>query len=400
MNEELLNHEHRDLRMTVGPSSTAQQAELQFACVTADGRVKTLWGDNALLLLSSGGEAFAHAPPGAPAPTCQISEFALSRAAPLLAQALRLRNTHADRPAFCRALARRAAAEGDVFPLGYPIRRVYWPASFIAALNGGYAELLDGGRVAVRSVCGAARAVLDGGARARLAVCYPLLLPRLGSVHGAGQYEHVWQTQVFSTRHCPERWAPALALATAVARAAGEGNQPRRGSGRERPDGGRSGGGGGDGLERAARREARCSSDGGVCSGGADRGGDEYNCSPTNQEPFSEEELLAPTEAMTDLPEVIWPAFGAAGRGGGSAGSSASSSGGGGGGRGREVPGGPAGGTSDAAAGLAECFGSFPAGSWWLDASPLLPADLAVTLVWTPEATYLFLQVGAGRGEG
>jgi hypothetical protein len=211
-------------------STTERQPppELQFVCIAADGRLKALWGDNAVLLLSAGGEAFAHAPPRPGArPTRQLSEFALSRAAPQLVQALRFRNLHAAAPAYCSALARRAAADADVFALGYQIRSVYWPESAAVAFDAGLVEFLDGGRVAVRSRCSAARVVLDAATRLRFAVCYPLSLGRRGgststgggsNAGGGGAYgssvedgwQHVWQTQVFSTRQYPELWAPAL----------------------------------------------------------------------------------------------------------------------------------------------------------------------------------------------
>ncbi|GBF96370.1 hypothetical protein Rsub_09169 [Raphidocelis subcapitata] len=479
--------------------------QLCFAALAADGRLKALWDDNTVLLLSSGGEAFATVPPrpGA-APTRQLSEFALSRSAPRLAQALRLRNLHADAPAYCRPLARAAEAAGDVFQLGYPITTVYWPASVGEALRLGLLEVLDAGRVAARSRCGSARVVLDAPARLRFAVCYPLLLRRSsggggpsgggGAGRGAGGrgagVPHVWQTQVFSTRRCPPRWAPALAVVAAAADALAPGGAlaalprplaPGGGEGGEggyaRPEGAVAeaaaaaaaaaaysdgwfdacgggpwdggGGGAGWGSDGGGSRCASPSHCGGL--DGAARRGAWRSPSPGVPEPpgadaagewegGEEDGRLAAAEAMTRLPDVIWPDLGVAAQGGGGGGGvsgrrpssgrgtapAASSSGGnsawfadGAPTSGSDVralalgpdggcaaagawarPSRPAsagaaaggvsgGGVSAAVAGLSECF---PSGSWWFEASPLLPTDLPLTVLWTPEATYTFLQ--------
>ena len=398
--------------------------ELVFAAVAADGRCKLVWRDNAVLALSAGGEAFElaepapalpprsheedtaaqhdrhltpvagaaaaaeqqHKRPAAPPPLRQRSEFALRRAAPRLVAALRLRNLHADVPAYCRPLLRAASAaaaeaasataagsdaaagaaaddaaadeDGDTgtgapFALGYEVTEVYWPASASEAAAEGLVEARAGGRVAVRSTCGAARVVLDAAHRLRFAVCYALSLRRcgddssVGGAHGIGSSGggtggggssggsgvrrlHVWQTSVFSTRRCPPRWAPALAVAEAAADAIFLGS----GSGR----------------------------------------------------------VLSAAEAIMQLPRVIWPDYDAA-----------SSCGGGRGGGG-----------GAAAAALAACApaggGGAGGGSWWLEPSQLLPAGVAIETVWTPAATYALLHVSLvlsfppcrreGEGEG
>ncbi|KAI8464254.1 MAG: hypothetical protein J3K34DRAFT_526346 [Monoraphidium minutum] len=396
----------------------AAPPELQFACIAADGRVKALARDNALLLLSSGGEAFSYTPPpppaadalragDAPAPprrraaARQLSEFALSGAAPLLAEALRLRNLHADRPALAPPLLRASAAGGDAFALGYRVSHVYWPPSAAAALEGGHAEFLDGGRVALRSRCGAARLVLDGGGGGgggggRFAVCYPLLLPRPlpgapGGGGGGGAHTHVWQTQVFSARHFPPRWAPALAVAAAVAAA-----------GVSAGGGGGEGGGGEGLLIAAAGAAAGWRPRGGEAPpaplpAGGGLGDDEENEEEQEAErarwaaaaAAAEGDVhLPPAEALTQLPEAIWPDYSAAA--GGGCGAAA--------GAGAAAAGRQAGGGGGAAAALAECYGSFPDGSWWHEAAPLLPGEPPMEVVWTPEATYVFLQA-AGEVE-
>jgi hypothetical protein len=429
---------------------------LLFAAVARDGRVKALWSDNALLLLSSGGEAFAAAPPpgtssgsGASAPHAppivrQLSEFAISRFAPRLTAALRFRNLHADAPACCAPLAAAAAAAGDAFSLGYAISHVYWPPSAAAALAGGLVEFLDGGRAAVRSRCGAARLVLDAPPRARFAVCYPLLLPcrraggrpgsagsaggggasGSGSGSGSGERTHVWQTQVFSTREFPERWAPGLALALAVADGAsavaagaggsGGGDDAGADARAPAPDGGGGAlaaaaavGAAGAAAGAAAAAAAAASLAAGAAAAAASYCGRGLLAGVNSAAAAPVGRGLAPPsprrggggggggltamEAMTWLPEVIWPDYG----------SSGSSGGGGGGGHTSTalVPGRPGSsvGASAAVAALAECF---PEGSWWFEASPLLPPDLPLSVVWTPEATYILLQVGRLTGRG
>lgn len=145
-----------------------QQPELAWAALVADGRVKTLWSDNSVLLLSAGGEAFAHVPPrpGA-APTRQLAEFALSAFRPQLLAALRLRNLHADAPAWCAPLARAAATDGNTFELAHDLAAVYWPTSAGEALGLGLLDFLDGGRAALRRCCGGGRTWGEGGTAAR-----------------------------------------------------------------------------------------------------------------------------------------------------------------------------------------------------------------------------------------
>ncbi|EFJ41759.1 hypothetical protein VOLCADRAFT_98324 [Volvox carteri f. nagariensis] len=182
--------------------------ELRRICVLDDGRAKAIFSDNTIIVTNSTGSAFIIRTQDGHLMR-QVSEYALTRHCPLLAAVLEFRNMHVDLPCFCKPLA-RVLRSG--FTLGYVIRDATWPTPSHAIAEG-LAQVQPDGKVALSSEDGVAQIVLHRHQR-RFAVCYPLLVAERPQ---EGQYEYVWQTQVFSVASHPPRWRPAVLVALFVA---------------------------------------------------------------------------------------------------------------------------------------------------------------------------------------
>jgi hypothetical protein len=222
-----------------------------------------------------------------------------------------------------------AAQAGGAFTTGYPISSVLWPASLAEAEAKGLLQELDGGQVAVQSADATARIVMDGHAQ-RFAVCYPLLVE---TAPGAGSHTFLWHTQSFTSAACPERWRPAAVVAAAAVRLV----RTRVAAAAATAAAAAAGDGGayGDGAAHA-----HAGASGWTADGGADGG-----------EPLDPDAPL-----FSSLPE-----------------------------RTTALP------VATSRLHDAVCEG-FEEGSWWFEATCLLPPDAIVAIEWAPDATYHFHQ--------
>ncbi|KAJ9534795.1 hypothetical protein QJQ45_017217, partial [Haematococcus lacustris] len=141
-----------------------------------------------------------------------LSEYALSRHAPLLSVALEFRNMHLDQPFLCKPLLRKRASSPDI-SLGYELKELWWPETAEQAMSAGLVQQLEGGRTSVSTSDGSGRVVLHAQLR-RFAVCYPLLV---SYAHQEAKYHYIWHTQVFSLQGYPTRWTQAVRLLLASA---------------------------------------------------------------------------------------------------------------------------------------------------------------------------------------
>ena len=105
---------------------------LQKVCLLADGRVKALYSDGDVIILSRTGAMFAYI--SGDNIVRQTCAFAVSRYTERLCTALAFRNMHLDVVVWCRALERRH--QQDIFKLGYPLSYVRWPESLDQATSG------------------------------------------------------------------------------------------------------------------------------------------------------------------------------------------------------------------------------------------------------------------------
>lgn len=258
----------------------------------------------------------------------QLSEYVLSRFAAAVCGVLDFRNLHLEAPFYCKALL--AAQSAGAFTTGYPISSVLWPATLAEAEAKGLLQELDGGQVAVQSADATARIVMDGHAQ-RFAVCYPLLVE---AAPGAGSHTFLWHTQSFTTAACPERWRPAAVVAAAAvrlfhSRAAAADAGAGAGAG--------DGGAGHDGAAHALPGAGGRSTDGGAEGGG--QPGPDPHAPLFGSLPERTTALPVATSRLHD----------------------------------------------------AVCEG-FEEGSWWFEATCLLPPDAIVAIEWAPDATYHFHQ--------
>jgi hypothetical protein len=193
--------------------STQPLPELYRICILEDCRTKATFSDNTILITNSAGSAFSILTPDGQRKR-QVSEYALARHSSLLAPVLEFRNMHVDLPCFCKPLA-RVLRSG--FSLGYVIRDATWPTPSHSIAEG-LAQLQPDGKMVLSSEDGVAQIVLHNHHR-RFAVCYPLLVAERPQ---EGQYEYVWQTQVFSMASYPPRWQPAVRAALLAASQLGQ----------------------------------------------------------------------------------------------------------------------------------------------------------------------------------
>lgn len=198
--------------------ASVNKPKLEHIYVGLNGSVKAVYADNTVLLLSAEGQSFTHVSCSG-VKTVQLCEYCLSRFAPLLTELLDFRNQHVDVPVSCSPLRQQLAKHGQLFQLGYPITDLCWPATPEEAFQQQLVELPDRQRVVVRSRCCSARIMLEY-TGLRFAICYPLLLDHDAA---SNEYTYTWQTQVFSRNQYPARWQPALAVACAVADNAAQG---------------------------------------------------------------------------------------------------------------------------------------------------------------------------------
>jgi hypothetical protein len=110
--------------------SSLNMSEVIQISVTSDGRLKAVYSNNDVLILSSAGSMFAYVANGQTAR--QTCEFAVSTYTAALCAAIEFRNMHLDSVVWCRALAKKHAKA--VFKLGYPISFVTWPESLAKAI--------------------------------------------------------------------------------------------------------------------------------------------------------------------------------------------------------------------------------------------------------------------------
>jgi hypothetical protein len=201
--------------------------------VGAIGAVKALYADGRVLFLSSSGASFTHVAPDDGSRTTQLCEACLHRWRPLLAELLAFRNQRVDVPAWPRWLVAQLLhqrRQPPAFVAGYPITAVSWPASAQDAFGAGLVELPPGqAALALHSRCRAAQLVLERSGL-RFSVCYPLLLARDDAAGdgscSSSRYSYCQHTQVFSRSQCPRRWLAALAVAAAAADLAAQGFTP------------------------------------------------------------------------------------------------------------------------------------------------------------------------------
>jgi hypothetical protein len=348
--------------------------ELQRLWIGATGCAKALFADNSLVILSGSGQSFVHVSPDG-GRTRQLSQYALRRFAPALAEVLACRNLHVDAPLLCAALRQHQLPPDTVFHLGYPIVDLLWPLDAEEAFDQGLVEFLGARRIAVRSRCRSGRVVLDSSAL-RFAVCYPLLLE-----HDVEQnvFTYTWHTQVrahrralarrralplcgcaalspagacpaqqanmnrllqvFSCAQHPPRWQPALAAARAVAA-----NQ-----------------------ERGFPVDPEAAS----CTPAA--GAHEASAAAAASAPGGH--AASSRRSVTHLPACL-TAVDVSRQAGQCATLDSSGSG---------------------ASLHAECL---PEGDWWYDPSTLLPLDEHIIMLWTPAATYTCVQVRTALSVG
>lgn len=112
---------------------------LQRVCLLADGRVKALYLDGDIIILSRNGAMFAYI--SGDNVVRQTCAFAVSRYTERLCTALSFRNMHLDAVVWCRALERRH--KPDIFKLGYPLSYVRWPESLAQANSGGCLQVFS-----------------------------------------------------------------------------------------------------------------------------------------------------------------------------------------------------------------------------------------------------------------
>jgi Domain of unknown function (DUF4524) len=107
--------------------------------IASDGRIKAIFSDQDILLLSAAGSRFAYIPHADGKPIQQTCEFAVSAYADRLCTVLEFRNMHLDSTVWCRALSRRCKQE--LFSIGYPISFVRWPDTLSAANTAGLLQV-------------------------------------------------------------------------------------------------------------------------------------------------------------------------------------------------------------------------------------------------------------------
>jgi Domain of unknown function (DUF4524) len=107
--------------------------ELIQVSIASDGRIKAVYANNDVLVLSAAGSVFAvTTKEGTARQTC---EFAVSKISEQLCAAISFRNMHVDSVVWCRAMSKKHAQ--DVFSIRYPISFVRWPDSLQAAVHCG-----------------------------------------------------------------------------------------------------------------------------------------------------------------------------------------------------------------------------------------------------------------------
>lgn len=105
--------------------------------VASDGRLKAVYSSNEVLILSSAGTLFAYI--SDKQVIRQTCEYAVSSYADQLCAAIEFRNMHLDRVVWCRAMAKKHAA--DVFTIRYPISFVRWSQTLNDALRTNKAQV-------------------------------------------------------------------------------------------------------------------------------------------------------------------------------------------------------------------------------------------------------------------
>lgn len=110
---------------------------LHRVCLLSDGRVKALYADGDIVVLSRNGAMFAYI--SGDDVVRQTCTFAVSKYAERLCTVLSFRNMHLDAVVWCRALERRH--KSDIFKLGYPLSYVRWSESLRHATSEGCVQV-------------------------------------------------------------------------------------------------------------------------------------------------------------------------------------------------------------------------------------------------------------------
>lgn len=105
-------------------------SDIDHICLTDDGKLKAVFSDNDILVLSPRGGMFAYIKAGQDV-VRQHCAFVVSRYSDRLCAALAFRNMHLDSIVWVRALEKTQADQK--FTLGYPLSYVRWSSSKEAA---------------------------------------------------------------------------------------------------------------------------------------------------------------------------------------------------------------------------------------------------------------------------
>lgn len=131
--------------------------------ICRDHRVKAQFSDNSILLLSSRGDRFIHCDKSG-VRVNQLSEFAMGRYVGKLAQIVRFRNMHLDKPIHCSSLTRnKSGMVQEEFDLGYEINSVRWKTSTRGGLEFPEGGENEEGKVGIVSEDGLAQMLLHEG---------------------------------------------------------------------------------------------------------------------------------------------------------------------------------------------------------------------------------------------
>jgi hypothetical protein len=107
--------------------------------VSSSGRLKAVYGDNDVLVLSASGSLFAYQ--SGSSLLRQTCEFAVSKYSNRLCSAIEFRNMHLDAVVWCRAMSKKHAT--SLFSVGYPISLVRWPCSCNEAIETQRLQVID-----------------------------------------------------------------------------------------------------------------------------------------------------------------------------------------------------------------------------------------------------------------
>ena len=115
-------------------------SDIDHICLTDDGKVKAVFSDNDILVLSPRGGMFAYIKAGQDV-VRQHCAFVVSRYSDRLCAALAFRNMHLDSIVWVRALEKTQADQR--FTLGYPLSYVRWSSSKEAAEAAEYLQVIS-----------------------------------------------------------------------------------------------------------------------------------------------------------------------------------------------------------------------------------------------------------------